>query len=89
MYPGVSKSIVPKSVRLALVILAGVAGWARLAGLLTTETFFLPPEPGNPAAAPYTDMLVNTSPSVTTLGGKGPRSACRAPRRSSTTAPAL
>lgn len=40
------------------------------AGLLTSETFFLPSAPGNPAAAPTQDMIVNTTP-ITTWGEKG------------------
>lgn len=40
------------------------------ATVLTTETFFLPSGPGNPASAPYMDMIVNTSP-ITTWAEKG------------------
>jgi hypothetical protein len=40
------------------------------AAVLTSESFFLPSGPGNPAAAPYMDMIVNTSP-ITTWGEKG------------------
>lgn len=40
------------------------------AAVLTSESFSLPSAPGNPASAPYEDMIVNTSP-VTTWGEKG------------------
>jgi hypothetical protein len=52
-----------------LVVVIASAMPAR-AGVLTTESLSLPSGPGNPAAAPYTDMLVNTSP-LTTWGEKG------------------
>jgi hypothetical protein len=46
-------------------------GWPTAnAGILISETFSLPSGPGNPASAPYQDMLVNTSP-LTTWGEKG------------------
>jgi len=38
--------------------------------VLTTESFFLPSGPGNPASAPYQDMVVATSP-LTAWGEKG------------------
>jgi hypothetical protein len=59
-----------RTLLVALAFSAGSAGSAR-AGLLTTESFFLPSGAGNPASAPYMDMLVNTSPSVTDWGVKG------------------
>ena len=41
------------------------------ATVLTTESFSLPSATNNSAAAPYLDMIVNTSPSLTTWGQKG------------------
>jgi hypothetical protein len=52
----------------AVISAAGLAG-AR-AGVLATESFSLPYGPSNPAAAPYQDMVVDTSP-LTTWGEKG------------------
>lgn len=51
---------------------AGLSGAALPAGarVLTSEAFFLPSGPGNPASAPYQDMIVNTAP-LTTWGEKG------------------
>ena len=40
------------------------------AAVLTSESFSLPSGPGNPAAAPYTDMILGTSP-ITTWGERG------------------
>lgn len=54
-------------------VLAGVviaSAFPARADVLTTEGFFLPSGPGNPASAPYQDMVVDTSP-LTTWGEKG------------------
>jgi hypothetical protein len=53
----------------SLLVLAAGLPIAK-AGVLTSATFSLPSGPGNPASAPYMDMLVNTSP-LTTWGEKG------------------
>lgn len=54
----------------AFVALSAAAALTARATLLTTESFSLPYGPGNPAAAPTQEMIVNTSP-VTTWGEKG------------------
>jgi hypothetical protein len=56
-----------------VICIASVCAVAALpagGAVLASESFFLPSGPGNPAAAPYMDMMVNTSP-LTTWGEKG------------------
>jgi hypothetical protein len=53
-----------------LAAIGAVAAVPARATLLTTESFSLPSGPGNPASAPYQDMLVNTTP-ITSWGEKG------------------
>jgi hypothetical protein len=55
---------------LSFTVLFAASALPARASLLTSETFYLPSGPGNPASAPYQDMIVNTSP-VTTWGEKG------------------
>lgn len=59
---------------ICVLAFAGTCACAALpasATLLTTESFSLPYGPGNAAAAPTQEMIVNTSPAVTTWGEKG------------------
>ena len=58
-----------KNMFLAIAVSAGATASAG-AGVLTTESFFLPSGPGNSLAAPTTDMVVDTTP-LTTWGEKG------------------
>ncbi|HEY2589192.1 MAG TPA: hypothetical protein VGI81_25840 [Tepidisphaeraceae bacterium] len=55
---------------MAFGALCAAAALPARATLLTTESFSLPYGPGNPAAAPTQEMIVNTSP-VSTWGEKG------------------
>jgi autotransporter-associated beta strand protein len=58
------------SLPISAVVVAACAARAAAQQVLTTESFFVPFGQGNPASAPYQDMVLDTNP-LTTWGERG------------------